>query len=350
MSTDFIFRIIGMLIFSGAGIYWGVYLGGLAAGSRDLYAVVMGLVGALIGLVLTPFFTSRPLRLIRNWLGEASSKTLVASVTGLIVGLLVAALVSYPISLLPSPFGEYLPFVGAIAFGYLGIAVFAVRQDELMTILRPARPREPAPPAAPQKSSALVDTSVLIDGRIADIARTGFLPELVIIPRFVLNELQYIADSPEALRRQRGRRGMDVLSALQKEPSIQVEIRDGDVPGANAVDDKLVRLAKKLGCAVLTNDFNLNRVAEIQGVKILNINDLANAVKTVYLPGESLMVEIIQEGREYGQGVGYLDDGTMIVVENGGQRVGSTVETVVTKVLQTAAGRMIFSRQPDNSV
>jgi uncharacterized protein YacL len=357
MSTDFIFRIIGMLVFSGAGIYWGVYLGGLAAGSRDLYAVVMGLVGALTGLVLTPFFTSRPLRLIRNWLGEASSNTLVASVTGLIAGLLVAALVSYPISLLPSPLGEYLPLVGAIVFGYLGIAVFAVRQDELMTILRPARPREPsppavqpAPPAALQKPSALVDTSVLIDGRIADIARTGFLPELVIIPRFVLNELQYIADSPEALRRQRGRRGMDVLSALQKEPSIQVEIRDGDVPGANAVDDKLVRLAKKLGCAVLTNDFNLNRVAEIQGVKILNINDLANAVKTVYLPGESLMVEIIQEGKEYGQGVGYLDDGTMIVVENGGQRVGSTVETVVTKVLQTAAGRMIFSRQPDNSV
>jgi uncharacterized protein YacL len=167
----------------------------------------------------------------------------------------------------------------------------------------------------------------------------------LLIPRFVLNELQYIADSPDNLRRQRGRRGMEVLSQLQKETSIPVRITDIDVEGVREVDDKLVILARQLRCPILTNDYNLNRVADLQGVSVLNVNELANSVKLVLLPGESLEVNIIQEGKEAGQGVGYLDDGTMVVVEDGIDSLNKSVEVMVTKVLQTAAGRMIFARR-----
>ncbi len=357
MSTDFVFRIFGMIALSGAGVYWGVYLGGLASESKDLYGVVMGLLGALAGLVLTPFFTTRPVRYLRNMLGQAPSATLLSSVGGLIAGLLIAALISFPISRLPSPFGEYLPVVAAIVCSYLGMAVFVARQDDLLAILRPAaKPLDllsVKPLTAglgPALNSVLLDTSVIIDGRIEDIARTGFLPGVLLVPRFVLNELQHIADSSDPLRRQRGRRGMDVLSALRKETKVKVDLNDLDVEEAQAVDDKLVLLAKRLGCSILTNDYNLNRVADIQGVKILNVNELANAIKAVFLPGETLLVDVIQEGKEHGQGVGYLDDGTMIVVDNGAEYLGRTLQTIVTKVLQTAAGRMIFCRPADNSL
>jgi uncharacterized protein YacL len=200
------------------------------------------------------------------------------------------------------------------------------------------------PPA--NKAVILLDTSVIIDGRIADIAHTGFLPGALLIPRFVLNELQYIADSSDSLRRQRGRRGMEVLSHLQKDPAITVQISDIDVEGTREVDEKLVILARQMRCPILTNDYNLNRVAEIQGVTILNVNELSNAVKSVVLPGEAMSVFLIQEGKESNQGVGYMDDGTMVVVEYGREYVGQEVKVTVTKVLQTAAGRMIFAR-PD---
>jgi uncharacterized protein YacL len=190
----------------------------------------------------------------------------------------------------------------------------------------------------------LLDTSVIIDGRVSDITKTGFLPGTLLIPRFVLNELQYIADSPDGLRRQRGRRGMEVLAELQKQPNILTRISDIDVDGMREVDDKLVVLARQLKCPILTNDYNLNRVAELQGVTILNINELANAVKSVVLPGEILRINVIQEGKERDQGVGYMDDGTMVVVENGRDYIGEYQEVAVTKVLQTAAGRMIFAR------
>ena len=189
-----------------------------------------------------------------------------------------------------------------------------------------------------------MDTSVIIDGRIADISRTGFLTGNLLIPRFVLNELQYIADSPDNLRRQRGRRGMEVISQLQKESVLPIKISDIDVEGTREVDEKLVILARQMHAPILTNDYNLNRVAELQGVTVLNINELANAVKSVLLPGESLSVIVIQEGREVGQGVAYLDDGTMVVIEDGRDRINSQVTVVVTKILQTAAGRMIFAR------
>ena len=226
-----------------------------------------------------------------------------------------------------------------------------MRRDDIFSVFRmtlPGRAGDAAADVVENGRTILLDTSVIIDGRIADISRTGFLYGTFLIPRFVLNELQYIADSADSMRRQRGRRGMEVLSQLQKDATVPVQISDIDVEGTNAVDDKLVILARQMRSPVLTNDYNLNRVAEIQGVTILNINELANAVKAVYLPGESLTVRIIQEGREHGQGIGYLDDGTMVVVQDGDRFIGKEVTTLVTKVLQTAAGRMIFSKPEDD--
>lgn len=356
MSIEFTFRLIGMVVLLIAGVYWGANLGPQSGSTRDLYAIVLGLLGALVGLVLTPYFTTRPARAIRTILGKLSAQTLVAGLIGLMAGLIVAALLSFPLSLLPPPFGEILPFLGVLVFSYFGIVVFVTRQSDIFGVLRhlPGRSSESsAESKAAEKDGAhsrsiLLDTSVIIDGRIADVARTGFLVGTLLIPRFVLNELQYIADSSDSLRRQRGRRGMEVLSHLQKNTSVPVQISDIDVEGVREVDDKLVVLARQLRCPILTNDYNLNRVAELQGVVVLNINELANAVKSVLLPGETLTVNIIQEGREVNQGVGYLDDGTMVVVEDGRERINSLTSVTVTKVLQTAAGRMIFARLEDN--
>jgi uncharacterized protein YacL len=354
MSIEFIFRLVGMVILSIVGAYWGIYLGDLTGGPSDLYAVVIGLVGALVGLILTPFVTTRPARALQSILGRVSAQTLVAGLVGLMAGLIVAALLAFPLSFLPPPFRNILPFLGVLLCGYFGVTIFIMRQHDIFSLLRfnlPGRSQDKSKAVEEEKVTEqetirpiLLDTSVIIDGRISDVAQTGFLIGTLLIPRFVLNELQYIADSPDSLRRQRGRRGMEVLSQLQKNNTVPVKISDIDVEGVREVDDKLVILARQLRCPILTNDYNLNRVAELQGVAILNINELANAVKSVLLPGESLYVNIIQEGKEPGQGVGYLDDGTMVVVEDGRDRLNSQTNVMVTKVLQTAAGRMIFAR------
>lgn len=359
MSTDFVFRLIGMIVFTVIGVAWGTNLGEIAnidprpsVFSVEQYAVTFGLVGALVGLILTPYFTTRPVRAIRNFLLKVSAQTLFSGLIGLIAGLIIAVLLAFPLSRLPTPFGEIFPFIGVLLFGYLGVTIFLMRQNDLAVFLGNFNKAGPLSSSVDQSAgwaesrTILLDTSVIIDGRIADIARTGFLPGSLLIPRFVLNELQYIADSPDSLRRQRGRRGMEVLSQLQKEPIIPVRITDIDVEGVRDVDDKLVILARQLRCPILTNDYNLNRVAELQGVNILNVNELANAVKSVLLPGEALSVRVIQEGKELGQGVGYMDDGTMVVIENGREYINQEILVSVTKVLQTAAGRMIFAR-PD---
>ncbi len=346
MSADFIARLVGMVVFAGLGIYWGIILG-TSGDNQALYAVLFGLVGALAGLVITPYISTRPVRAIRNLLSRVSSQTLVAGFFGLMAGLIVAVLLAFPISALPAPFGDVLPFIGVILFSYLGIAVFIMRKEDIFSVFRmtlPGKSSETTPEAENGGHSILLDTSVIIDGRIADIARTGFIFGTFLIPRFVLNELQYIADSADSMRRQRGRRGMEVLSQLQKDATVPVRISDIDVEGVREVDDKLVVLARQMNSPIMTNDYNLNRVAELQGVAVLNINELANAVKSVLLPGEPLLVDIIQEGKEAGQGVGYLDDGTMVVVEDGRGQLNKQATVVVTKVLQTAAGRMIFAR------
>jgi uncharacterized protein YacL len=346
MSAEFIVRIIGMVAMAVGGIYLGVYLGDMASGPRELWAAVFAMVGALMGLVVTPFLTTRPLRTIRRIVAGVSAQTMVSGLIGLIVGLIVAALVSFPLSLLPAPFGSLLPFIGALFFAYLSVTIFVLRQNDIMGLLRSRLSAviEDGGESTSGSRSVLLDTSVIIDGRIADVAHTGFIFAPMVVPSFVLAELQHIADSPDGLKRQRGRRGLDILNRMQKEPGIPFRISDLDVEGTRNVDDKLVILAKQLHCPVLTNDYNLNRVAELQGVTVLNINELANAVKAVYLPGEDLQVHVLQEGKEAGQGVGYLDDGTMVVVESGRDQIGRTISVTVTKVLQTAAGRMIFAR------
>ncbi len=347
MSIEFIFRLVGMVVFGILGTYLGILIGNSTNQSPELSGFLFCLVGILFGLILTPYFTTRPVRYIRRTLLSVSTQTLASGLTGLVIGLVIAALLTFPLSLLPQPFGRILPFVAVLLFGYLGVAVFVMRQTDLSALLRVGTGHtgdETSAANQPSIRTVLLDTSVIIDGRIADIARTGFLVGTLLIPRFVLNELQFIADSSDNLRRQRGRRGIEVISQLQKDTSTPLRISDMDVEGVREVDDKLVVLARQLRCPILTNDYNLNRIAELQGVSVLNVNELANAVKLVFLPGESIEVNVIQEGKESGQGVGYLDDGTMVVVEDGRSHLNRKINVTVTKVLQTAAGRMIFAR------
>jgi uncharacterized protein YacL len=294
-------------------------------------------------LILTPYLTTRPVRAMKKTLSLMPATTLSAALIGLVVGLIIGALASLPLSLLPAPFGDFLPFLGAILFCYLSVTLFVMRQDDLFAVFGARLAGTPATPP-PEERTILLDTSVIIDGRIADVAATGFLQSTMLVPRFVLNELQYIADSSEPIRHQRGRRGLEVLNRLKKDSRTPLRITDLDVEEIHSTDEKLVVLAKQLHCPILTNDYNLNRVAELQGVVVLNLNDLANAVRVIFLPGESLSVYLIQEGKEPGQGVGYLEDGTMVVVDEGRKYIDRTMPVIVTKVLQTSAGRMIFAR------
>jgi uncharacterized protein YacL len=347
MSSEFISRIVGMILMAVGGVFLGLHIADAAQSSPYQYAAIFLLVGALIGLVLTPYVTVRPFLSLRKRIRQAPAQQLLSAVLGLVVGLIIAGLVSFPLSMLPEPYSQFLPFVAALLFGYLGIMVMLTRQHDIFTLIRGQLPiRSENQEGSPTRGTrpVLLDTSVIIDGRIADISQTGFIEGEMLVPRFVLNELQHIADSSDALRRNRGRRGLDMLHRLQNESITPVRVTDRDIEGVREVDDKLVLLAKQLHCAIVTNDYNLNRVAELQGVRVLNINELANAVKALVLPGESLTVKIVQEGKEVSQGVGYLDDGTMVVVEDGELYIDQRVDVVVTKVLQTAAGRMLFAR------
>jgi uncharacterized protein YacL len=326
-------------------IWW---LGGIALG------------GALLAFVITPYITVVPYR----WMREAAASDLVAAVIGLIVGLMISFLIAIPLANLPPIWGRILPFVGTVVCGGLGVSLAVQRKNDFSHLFqaafasRRAREREREEERQKEKekelekeqssqlqpvTQILLDTSAIIDGRIADISQTGFVSGALLVPRFVLNELQRIADSADTMRRNRGRRGLEMLNRLQKDTTVPVQITDADIEDVAEVDGKLVQMARNLHCPIITNDFNLNRVAELQGVKVLNINELANAVKPVLLPGEDIFIKIMQDGKELGQGVGYLDDGTMIVVEGGRQYMGTTIEVTVTRVLQTVAGRMIFA-------
>jgi len=345
MQIELILRIIGFVVFAIIG--W--QLGGMVSGQPNplldpialRYVVGGAAIGGILGFIITPWLTIRPSAWARRVIRQMSATQLLSGTVGLVVGLVIAALLAWPLGLLPEPFNRILPFLGALIFGYLGIVVAVTRQQDLRALVSGRRSR-PKDEGEQEETPVLLDTSVIIDGRIADIAGTGFIRGPMLVPHFVLNELQYIADSPETLRRNRGRRGLEILEQLRQEMPDKIQFSDKDVPGVRQVDDKLVHLAQQLKCPIVTNDYNLNRVAVLQGVEVLNINELANAVKTVVLPGETISVDVIQEGREIGQGVGYLDDGTMIVVEQGVQFMGQTVQAVVSKVLQTDKGRMLF--------
>ncbi len=345
-----LFRVLGALLYGIVGYYLGVSVAGTYQLTTTSIPVVWSatIAGMLLGYFLAPWLIIAPARAARNFLRAVPMEDLVAAMLGLALGLLIAALLAYPLSRLPPPFGGILPLIGVFIFGYLGAAAMVLRKQDFFALIRQTdRQNTERPPSLAvdraRGPGMLLDTSVIIDGRIADVADTGFLLGRLVVPRFVLNELQYIADSADTLRRNRGRRGLEMLDRLQQNPEVEIEFIDIDPQDATQVDDKLISLAMELGAAVITNDYNLNRVARLQGVTILNINELANAVKSVFLPGEEMPIRIIQTGKEAGQGVGYLEDGTMVVVENGRQYLNQEVLVQVTKVLQTNAGRLVFA-------
>src|SRR5579859_1479048 len=347
MSSELVIRLVGMVILALGGARFGTEIA-VPPLTPDVFALIFGLVGALAGLILTPYATTRPARGARHVIREMPAEVLVTSIIGLIFGLIIAALFSVPFSLLPQPFSQWVPSIVAVVAAYLSITIFAFRAQD---VFRLARELFRGVPSSSDRIQAdvqiLLDTSVIIDGRVLDISKTGFIFGQLLVPQFVLAELQHIADSGEVLKRSRGRRGLEILEELQRESKAPVTVIDADVEGVREVDDKLVVLAKEMNAILMTNDFNLNRVAELQGVQVLNVNELTNSVKAVLLPGESLTIQIIAEGKEHNQGVGYLDDGTMVVVEEGKRYLDRTVEVVVTRMIQTAAGKMYFARLED---
>lgn len=315
--------------------------------------VVVLVVGAALGGVLG-FFIYPLVTWMEGRLRRTAFIDIIFGVVGLIAGLLIAALASLVLNEIPVV-GQMLSILTAVVCGYLGLAVATFKREEAAHWIASLAQRgnkgevgarEEATPATPtaKGSPKVLDTSVIIDGRIKEILETGFLEGPIIVPSFVLDELRHISDSADLLRRNRGRRGLDILNAIQKDPNIEVRIHEERVSEGMEVDTQLLKVAKRMGGKVVTNDYNLNKVAEFQGVPVLNINELANAVKPAVLPGEEMTVQVIKEGKEIGQGVGYLDDGTMIVVDGGKRFLGETIAVVVTSVLQTAAGRMIFAK------
>ncbi len=380
MSGRTIRAIIGLAV--GIGVALGVFFN-LNEQPRPHYPLEINIgiaIGAgIVALAITLYIALVPYRWVREQIRRAEVSDLIAAAIGLTVGLGIAALASIFLSQLSFFYlGRWLPTLAALLFAYLGIATAVLRKDDFTRLFSGAwmanrsarranredrdhdgdehddhdreredhgrlRDRLPGRKGGRVSDRILVDTSAIIDGRIADIAETGFIFSSLVVPRFVLEELQHIADSADSMRRNRGRRGLEILQRLQKEPAVTVEITDADAENIHEVDAKLVKLARQWHCPIITNDFNLNRVAELQGVKVLNINELAHAVKPILLPGEEMSIKIMQDGKELGQGVGYLDDGTMIVVEGGKSYMGSTVDVTVTRVLQTVAGRMIFA-------
>jgi uncharacterized protein YacL len=332
------------LVLAGAG--GGLFVGADYAGALLATWVVAWVV---VGFAILPYLTIVPAGWLIKRVEALSTAEFVTAVIGLLIGLLMGLLLGFPLSGLSDPWGAWLP-LGVSLFlglGMLGLTV-AKRTDLLVAAEAVGLIRKPDAVSAGTTRSGdpriVVDTSAIIDGRIAEIVESGFIYGTLVVPRFVLEELQHIADSSDTLRRNRGRRGLEILARMQKEPGTPVEIVEDDVPDVTEVDAKLVALARTRSRVILTNDFNLNRVAELQGVRVMNINSLANAVKPAVLPGEELRVRVIQEGKEAGQGVGFLDDGTMIVVEGGARHIDRDLDVSVTRVLQTVAGRMIFAQ------
>ncbi|MEY9977121.1 PIN/TRAM domain-containing protein [Lysinibacillus sp. RC79] len=316
--------------------------------------------GALLLFTLSFAFSDYFVRLI-SWMEEVLFKVpigdLLFGTLGLIIGLIVAYFLGFAIDSIDLPIiTKVIPIILSFVLGYLGFRVGFKKREELIQLftLRGNNTKkkltEGGEPQEARGNYKLLDTSVIIDGRIADISETGFIEGTLVVPQFVLTELQHIADSSDTLKRTRGRRGLDILKKLQDERSTKVEITEEDFEDVQEVDLKLVRLAKKRGndTQIVTNDFNLNKVCELHHVKVLNINDLANAVKPVVIPGEDMQVMVIKDGKEHNQGVAYLDDGTMIVVEGGRSYIGQAITVTVTSVLQTSAGRMIFAKPKDD--
>lgn len=334
MALRAIFFIISILL--------GLAVGSGAGTGGEAYLLLGGLIGLLLGAILL---------LVERALQRLPTAITVNGGIGFSVGVLLAGVLIWAASHVfpqPSLLSQFGTLVALVVFPYLGLIVggrAGQDQGEADVFGRPAPKGKQGNMPIPK----LLDTSVIIDGRIADLCETGFIEGRFIIPQFILQELQHISDSADSLKRARGRRGLDILNHIRKNVDIEVTITEEDFPHVKEVDAKLVELAKKIQARIITNDLNLNKVAELQGVRVLNINDLSNAIKPVVLPGETIRVFVLKEGKEAGQGVAYLDDGTMVVVDNAKRCIGKNVDVVVTSVLQTSAGRMIFTRLKEES-
>ncbi|HXI45422.1 MAG TPA: TRAM domain-containing protein [Candidatus Acidoferrales bacterium] len=300
----------------------------------------------VVGYSLLPYLTIIPALGVVRSVQQLSTLEFVTAILGLFLGLVLGLLLGLPVAALPEPIGSVAPIGISISLGLAMVGLTVAKRHDLLEaagnlgIVR----RAADVPSRSVGPRILVDTSAIIDGRIAEIADSGFLFGSLVVPRFVLDEVQRLADSADNLRRTRGRRGLEILGRMRKSGIVAVEVTDEDAPGVAEVDSKLVELAKRDGRPILTNDLNLNRIADLQGVRVMNVNSLANAVKPALLPGEELHVHVIQPGKDPGQGVGYLDDGTMVVVEGGAKAIDTELDVLVTRVLQTVAGRMIFAQ------
>jgi len=335
------------------GWFFGFYLGAsllqvsqVTPLSNQVYVVLLlAAACAILGWLGAPYVTVVPARRVAGWIRSTSAGDLIGGAFGAGFGLILGLFLAFPLSFLPGDLGRFAPVIGAALLGLGGAAAGTIKRTELAAFAREIRPGKRDRLG---QERALLDTSVIIDGRVADIVKSGFIRGTLVVPRFILGELQHFADSSDGSKRERGRRGLEILGKMQKESTVHIELLDTDPVGAGA-DGKLVTLARSMGVPIMTNDYGLNRVAELQGITVLNVNDLAKAVRPVVLPSDELTVRITHEGKEPGQGVAYLEDGTMVVVENGARYQNSEIAVTVMRVLQTVGGRMIFA-QPKGEV
>jgi uncharacterized protein YacL len=356
-------RLAGALAGGLSGLAYALYLipnsNGWLNGTVAIAAATLAVssaAGLLCGLALGPALSIDPYLWLERKLETSPREELFGGVVGLVLALVVSALLAVPLTRLPDLLGIILPLAITGILVYIGVGVGTRRRSDLLALAGDIGGRGQSAPAAapgmedplatPLGAPALVDTSVLIDARILDVAKAGFLPGRLLIPGFVLEELQRIADAGDPLRRAKGRRGLATVEGLQALHELHCEVIDVDFPGVPEVDSRLLRLARSYNASVMTTDFMLNRLAQIEGIRVLNLNSLALALKPIVSAGETMEVNIVKEGKELHQGVGYLDDGTMVVVENGRNRLDETVTATVTSVIQTPAGRMIFATVP----
>lgn len=361
MNKRLISTIVSVLFFIG-GVSLGyalVHSNWLSISNLEVRLAIILLPGLLAGMLAYSFAPTCIERIVyttdwvENRLQRMPLTDLLGAAIGLIFGLIIASLLGSTFARIPV-MGNYISIISSLLFAYLGIRLGMKKKEELFGLFNffPRASKEKERPSHSEEGDTsaykILDTSVIIDGRIADICQTGFIDGVLVAPSFILEELRHIADSSDLLKRNRGRRGLDILNKIRKELDIKVVIDERDFGDLSEVDSKLVRLAQLIGGDILTNDYNLNKVAELQGVKVLNINELVNALKPIFLPGEEMIVQIVKDGKESKQGIGYLDDGTMIVVDSGKKYINQTIHVVVTSMLQTAAGRMIFAKPKYN--
>jgi uncharacterized protein YacL len=323
-----------------------------------IFIIIISFIFGIIFYIISPIIykgISNLIEYIEKSMQKMSITEIIYGTVGAVIALILMTFIAKPINDIHKVIGPILLVLLNILAAIIGAEIMIKKKEDitalLLNIKKPVIKEKKVKEVVKESTKGIpkiLDTSVIIDGRIFDICETGFIEGPLVIPNFVLDELRHISDSSDALKRNRGRRGLDILNKIQKELSIETQIVDDDFPKIAEVDAKLLKLAQKMEGKVITNDYNLNKVAEFQGVPVLNINELSNAIKPVVLPGEEMTIDIVKDGKESSQGVAYLEDGTMIVVEGGRKYIGQTTEVIVTSVLQTAAGRMIFAKPKDN--